>query len=196
MFLVDVKVNVKMKKTEKSIKKLVFFFFFAVIATNIFASIWGDVEYICPLCSTKFKSLTSYSGYIEGQNLDLRPYGPIMIPSPIHKCPNCKFVFVSNNFFTENEIKTLKAVLKINNIFEKEPNMPKYYYLAREAEIVNRSLVDIIWYFLNGVWEDTNNYKLIDITIEYINKLNETDESYNDFQLVKLDLLQRTEQFI
>lgn len=85
MFLVDVKANLKKKKTEKSMKKLIFLFFSAVVTTNIFASILGDNEYICPLCGTKFNSLTSYSGYIQGQNLDLRPYGPIMITSPI--CP-------------------------------------------------------------------------------------------------------------
>ena len=185
-------------------KKLVFFIFFVVIVTNIFASTLGDDEYTCPLCGMKFKSRTSYSGYIEGRNLDLRPYGAIMIPSPIHKCPNCNFVF-NNNFFTGNEIMTIEEALKKNNIFEKESDMPKYYYLAREAEIVNRNLTDIIWLFLSAVWEnspewgnedETKKNKLINITIEYINKLNKTDESYNEYQLIKLDLLRRSGQFI
>ena len=158
----------------------------------------GQEEYLCPICNAKFGSYTQYSYSIFGKNLDSRPTGPAEIPNPIHKCPRCNFVFVSEDFFTKKEIEKIKVALKTNNIFEKEPDMPKYYYLAREAEMVNRDLIDIIYYFLSAVWENyepDKEIKLIGITIEYINKLKETDESYNNYQLTKLDLLRRSGQF-
>jgi hypothetical protein len=178
-------------------KKIVFFILFIVVLKNIFAHTGENVEYICPLCGTEFESYTQFSYTTFGRNLDLRRFGAAMIPSPIPKCPKCNFVF-SDDFFTEKEIIMLKKALKTNNIFVKEPGMPNYYYLGREAEIVNRDIDDLIWWFLSGVWENedvTQKNKLINITIEYIDKLDEKDKSYNNYQLVKLDLLRRSGQF-
>ncbi|MDR2941307.1 MAG: hypothetical protein LBV17_01790 [Treponema sp.] len=178
-------------------KKVIFFVFSIVIVNNIFAHTGGNVEYTCPLCGRRFESYTQFSYTIFGQNLDLRRYGAAIIPSPIPKCISCNFVF-SDDFFSEEEIIVLKEKLKVNNIFEKEPDMPNHYYLAREAEIVNRDLVDIIWWFLSGVWENKDENlenMLMNITIKYIDKLNEKSKSYNNYQLVKLDLLRRSGKF-
>ena len=178
-------------------KKAAFFVLFVVSAINIFASTGGNVAYTCPLCDTVFESFTQFSYTVFGQNLDLRRYGAAIIPSPIPKCPDCNFVF-SNRLFTGEEIAIIREELKTNNIFERDPGMPNYYYLAREAEIVNRNLADIIWWFLSGVWENRDENKrniLMNITIDYIDRLHETDESYNNYQLVKLDLLRRSGQF-
>jgi hypothetical protein len=158
----------------------------------------GEVEYTCPLCGTKFNHLAQFSYSIFGRNLDLRPWGAAIIPSPIPKCPHCNLVF-ENDFFTKDEIEILKTNFLTNNLFEKESNMPNYYYLAREYEILNKKLIDIIWFFLSAVWENIDENKnniLINITIDYINKLPQTDESFNNYQLVKLDLLRRSGQFI
>jgi hypothetical protein len=178
-------------------KRNMVFVLFAFIAANISAHTGGNVEYTCPLSSKKFESYTQFSYTTFGKNLDLRSYGAAVIPPPIPKCTGCNFVF-SNKLFTSNEIKILKEKLKLDNIFNKEPGMPNYYYLAREAEIINKDLSDLIWWFLSGVWENKDENKkniLIDITIEYIDKLDEKDESYNNYQLVKLDLLRRSGQF-
>jgi len=178
-------------------KRIAVFVFFVIIITNTFAHTGENVEYTCPLCNTQFESYTQFSYTTFGQNLDLRRYGAAMIPSPIPKCTNCNFVFIKD-LFSKEQINIIKEALRVNNIFEKEPGMPNYYYLAKEAEIVNKDLADIIWWFLSGVWENKDKTKkndLIKITIEYIDKLNETDKSYNTYQLVKLDLLRRSRQF-
>jgi hypothetical protein len=178
-------------------KKIMLFCFFTFLAINAFSHTGGMVGYTCPLCNTKFESYTQFSGTSFGQNLDLRRYGAIMVPAPIPKCPNCSFVF-DDDFFTNEEITKIKIELGKNNIFIKEPNMPNYYYLAREEETIGKNTDDIIWWFLSGVWEnkdESKKNKLIDVTIEYINKLKQTDEAYNNYQLVKLDLLRRSGQF-
>jgi hypothetical protein len=177
-------------------KRITLCSFLIIIAINIFAHTGGNVEYTCPICDTKFETYTQFSYTTFGQNLDFRRYGLAIIPPPIPKCPNCNFVF-SNDLFTGEEIIKIKTELEKNNLFIKEPNMPNYY-LAREAEILNRGLEDIIWWFLSGVWENkdkTQRNRLINVTIEYINKLKETDESYNTYNLVKLDLLRRLGRF-
>jgi uncharacterized C2H2 Zn-finger protein len=166
--------------------------------TYVFASTVGEVEHTCPLCDTIFNYRVQFSYSTFGQNLDLRPWGAAIIPSPIPKCPNCNFVF-GRNIFTEDEIETLKINFQTNNIFVNEPNMPNYYYLAREYEILNKNLSDTIWFFLSSVWENRDENKktfLINVTIDYINKLPQTDEAFNDYQLVKLDLLRRSGQFM
>ena len=52
--------------------------------------------------------------------------------------------------------------METNNLFANEPNMPNYYYLAREAEIVGKDLDDIVWWFLSAVEE---YYNIIMVTI-------------------------------
>jgi uncharacterized protein (DUF2225 family) len=178
-------------------KRMLLTFCGIIAVVNIFASTGRDVEYVCPLCNTKFEAFTQFSYTTFGQNLDLRPYGAAIIPTPVPKCPNCNLVFF-DNLFTEEEITILSEVLAINNLFTNESNMPNYYYLAREAEIVGRDINNIIWWFLSSVWENGNedkNLMLINITIENINKLVKTDEAYNNYQMVKLDLLRRSGQF-
>jgi hypothetical protein len=158
----------------------------------------GEVEYTCPLCGAKFNYLAQFSYSTFGKNLDLRPWGAAIIPSPIPKCPNCNLVF-DDRLFTEDEIGILKTKLQTNNIFENEPNMPNYYYLAKEYELLNKKLSNIIWFFLSSVWENRDENRkniLINVTIDYINKLPPTDDSFDNYQLVKLDLLRRSGQFI
>ncbi len=178
-------------------KKILFVFLNMIIAVALFASTGNNEEYTCPLCGTEFESWTQMSYTTFGQNLDLRKFGAAAIPTPIPKCPECNLVFFEKSFDKE-DIEILKAELKTNNIFAKEPNMPKYYYYARESEIVGHDLEDIIWRFLSSVWENRESDKkngLINTTIEYIDKLENTSEMYDTYQLVKLDLLRRSGQF-
>jgi hypothetical protein len=179
------------------VKKVLFMLTMAIVASNLNASTIGMEEFTCPVCLNKFEYRVQYSYSTFGQNLDFRPYGAAIIPTPIPKCPNCGFVF-AEEMFDKNEIATLKNYFAKDNIFTKEPDMPNYYYLAREYEILKKNLDDIIWFFLCAVWENTNADKktmLINITIDNINKSKTSDESYNDYQLIKLDLLRQSGNF-
>jgi hypothetical protein len=179
-------------------KKLIIIIPLFFSLTYVFASDMDEVEYTCPLCGSIFNDWTQISYTTFGQNLDFRPWGAAIIPTPIPKCPNCNLVF-GDDLFTENEIEILKINFLANNIFENEPNMPNYYYLAREYEILNKNINNIIWFFLCSVWENRDENKkinLINVTIDNINKLPQMDESFNNYQLVKLDLLRRSGQFI
>jgi hypothetical protein len=180
------------------LKTAVIFALWAFIEMNAFADTGGEMDYACPVCGETFKSYTQTSGTTFGQNLDTRRVGAIKIPSPIHQCPKCRFVILNENFFTKEETEKIKIALKTNDIFTKEPDMPKYYYLAREAEIIGTALPTLISFFLSAVWENDKPEragKLIDVTIKYIDKLEKTDKRYKDYQLIKLDLLRRAGHF-
>ena len=63
--------------------------------------------------------------------------------------------------------------------------------------IINKNHNHVIYLYLSSVWEsnDDNKIILMNITIEYINKLDKSDEAYFTYQLVKIDFLRRLGYF-
>ena len=159
-------------------------------------STYGEEEYKCPLCNNKFKYGTQYSYTTFGVNLDFKPYGAAIIPTPIPKCPKCNFVFF-DDMFTEEDINIFKLEFEKNNIFEYEKDMPNYYYLAKEIEILGKDIGKIIYYYLSAIWEDNEKKhfkKITDIMFNYFEKISETDENYYIYKLIKLDFFRRLKE--
>jgi hypothetical protein len=153
----------------------------------------GQVEYECPFCGKKFNYITQFSYTTFGQNLDFKPFGAATIPTPVPKCPKCGLVFFEG-LFTEDDINKLKENFVNNNIFKLEPNMPNYYYLAKEFELLGKEIDSIIFYYHSAIWEDNNiSEKIVDIIISYFEKIN--DKNYYIYKLIKIDFLRRLEQF-
>lgn len=156
-------------------------------------STMGLNEYKCPLCNNKFEYRIQRSYTTFGVNLDFKPYGAAVIPTPVPKCPKCNFVF-DDDMFKKEEINIIKSELEKNNIFENEKDMPNYYYLAKEMEILNKETGKIIYYYHSAVWEDKEKKhfnKIADILFKYFEKINETDENYYIYELIKLDFFRR-----
>ena len=156
-----------------------------------------EVEYECPFCNSKF------NGYIEasysqfGVNLDFKPCGAMAVPDLLPSCPKCQFVFFDNTF-SKNDIENLKTIFETDNIFQKEPNMPKYYYLAKECELVNKNKEQIIYYYHSAIWENENNdlfNKISDIIIEYFDKMDASNKNYYIYKIIKLDFMRRKGKF-
>jgi hypothetical protein len=154
-------------------------------------------EYKCPICGEEFDHMTQFSYTIIGRNLDFKPFGMASIPTPVPECPKCDFVFF-RNMFSEEDINKIKEKLQINNIFEFEPNMPNYYYLAKECELLEKEIDEIIHYYHSAIWQ-TNNEKLFDkianIIMAYFEKINNTNENYYIYKLIKIDFLRRLKRF-
>ena len=53
----------------------------------------------------------------------------------------------------QKKLKLFKEEFEKNNIFEKEPDMPSCYYLARECEIARKKPDVIIHYYNCAIWE-------------------------------------------
>ncbi|MCL1929051.1 MAG: hypothetical protein FWG07_09720 [Treponema sp.] len=159
-------------------------------------STFGNAEYKCPLCSEIFNYGTQFSYSTFGVNLDFKPFGAAIIPTPVPKCPKCNFVFF-NDMFAEEEIKLIKIELEKNNIFENEKDMPNYYYLAKEFEILGKDISTIIYYYHSAIWEDNDKKhfeNIANIVFSYFEKINETDENFYIYKLIKLDFLRRLQK--
>jgi hypothetical protein len=133
--------------------------------------------------------------------LDFKPFGAAIIPTPIPRCPKCSFVFEKETF-SKKEIKIIKKLLVNNNIFELEPGMPHYYYLARECELLNKNTDVLIDHYLSAIWENSNKAnnkdvfkKIANITIKYYDQVDKDDENYHAYKIIELDLLRRLGEF-
>ena len=159
----------------------------------------GDYEKIkCPICATTFKYWVQHSCYICSCYLDFMPYGAAKVPDPIGKCPKCSFVFIKK-LFSRKEIRIIKKNLKENNIFEQEPDMPNYFYLAKEFEMINKDIDSIIYYYTSAIWEKYYHpvilSKISNILFGYYENIDETNKNYYKYKLIKLDYLRRLKQF-
>ena len=160
-------------------------------------STMGEVKCTCPFCKEKFKYMAQLSYSIFGQNLDFKPFGAAIIPTPIPKCPKCNIVFLEK-LFTKKDITALKYALEKDNIFEKEPDIPNYYYLAKEFELLGKNIDDILYYYSCAIWEDYNFKYFKHITtlfFEHIKKADNKNKNYYIYRLIELDYLRRLKKF-
>lgn len=182
-------------KKSKRIVAICFFIFFCI--SSGFSSTVREHEFECPICSTKFNYRVQYSYSLFGQNLDLKPVGAAIIPTPIPKCEKCGFVF-EDDLFSEEELKILKEYLSKNNLPDADKNYPNYYYLGQEMLILNKPIENIAWVFLESVWENNNEKNksyLMSNAIKYFELVPETSESYENFLLIRVDLERRKGNF-
>jgi hypothetical protein len=160
-------------------------------------STMGEVEYKCPICNEKFNYLTQFSYSIFGRNLDFKPFGAASIPTPVPKCPKCNFVFFED-MFQKKDIETIKEKLANNNIFDMELNMPNYYYLAKEVELLDKNIDEIIYYYHYAIWENDDKElfkKIANIIIKYYEIINKENKNYYIYKLIKIDFFRRLEKF-
>ncbi|GHV83213.1 hypothetical protein AGMMS50212_05530 [Spirochaetia bacterium] len=154
-------------------------------------------EFMCPLCGKKFESVVQCSYSIFGTNLDFKRVGAAIIPTPTLQCPACGFVFFQNTF-NDKELSKLREILKTQNIFQIKPNMPRYYYLAKEYELANRTKDEIITQYINAIWQTNSKSDLkaiSEILFSYFSTIEKTDKNYYAFQFMKLDFLRRLGDF-
>jgi phage FluMu protein Com len=151
----------------------------------------------CPFCGNKFSYWVEYSSYTAGVNLDFKPYGAVSVPTPLPKCPKCKFVFF-DKLFSKKEVASIKDMYKNKTIIEEQPNMPDYYYLAKECELVNKDIETLIFFYHAAIWETDSKIlfkKFSNIILKFIETISIENEKYYIYQLIKLDFLRRQKKF-
>jgi rubredoxin len=194
----------------------IFFVFLFFIIANLHPSTGRDTEVTCPLCGATVSYWKQFSYSIFTYGLDLKPIGAARIPQPVPRCENCGFVFIEE-YFTDDEINILRSHIIDESIFSGRENLPKYYYLAFELELLgNKNYDEMLYFYVCAVWEYSFNKMAVeymekneventrginfDITIfrflmqeavKKINAMSTISEQYNNMQLVKLDFLRR-----
>ncbi|MCL2282314.1 MAG: hypothetical protein FWC26_03255 [Fibromonadales bacterium] len=174
------------------------------LSVNLYSSTGYTVELKCPLCDHDVSYWAQASYTIFYHELDLKPGGAAVIPTPIPRCKNCNFAFMED-FFTKEEIQALKNFIINQKAFAGKDSLPNYYYLAYELELLNSKKYNhIVYFYVNSVWEysnkkdkDKNIYAfLMRNAIDKINALAKKDsEDYDNLQLIKLDFLRRLGSF-
>ncbi len=96
------------------------------------ASRIGRSTFTCPIGGEKFDSRVVLSGYQRGQRLDFRPYGAIVSPAPLPKCPGNGFVMYKNEFSSE-EIAKLKPIVASRE-YQALQKQHRTYFLAAYLE--------------------------------------------------------------
>lgn len=88
--------------------------------------------FTCPIGGEKFDGIVVLSGYQAGQRLDFRPYGAIVSPAPLPKCPGNGFVMYKSQF-SEDELAKLKPIVASPE-YQALQKQHRTYFLAAYLE--------------------------------------------------------------
>lgn len=116
------------------------------------ASTVMNVEVTCPIGGERFEAEMAMSGTQFGQNLDRRPFGAIITPWPLSKCPSNGFVIYKDDF-TASEIDRLTPYVKSVTYQTLQTKESDYYMAAHLMQYVGASKSTIADALLKATWE-------------------------------------------
>ena len=116
------------------------------------ASIVMDVEVTCPIGGERFETVVAMSGTQFGQNLDRRPFGAIVTPWPLSKCPSNGFVIYKDDL-TASEIDRLTPYVKSATYQTLQKKESDYYLAAHLMQYLGAPKSTIADALLKATWE-------------------------------------------
>jgi hypothetical protein len=126
------------------------------------ASTVEEVEVICPIDGSKFKTIEAMSGSSFGQQLDLKPIGAIISPWPLARCPSNGFVIYKEEF-SPKEIARLKKYVASPAYRALRKGNTNYYLAANLMEFMGDNTEVVAFALLKATWEvqtETKRYNL------------------------------------
>lgn len=128
--------------------------FLALLLAPLFstASTVMDVEVTCPIGDERFMTEVAMSGTQFGQNLDRRPFGAIIAPWPLAKCPDNGFV-VYKDGFTASELDKLVPYVESAVYQALREGESDYYLVARLMRHLDSPANAIAEALLKATWE-------------------------------------------
>lgn len=154
-----------------------------------------ETNFICPFCNNEFTNTIAISFHTAGTNLDLKPVEFMPVPDFLQRCPKCGFYFL-RGLFSEDDIVKIKTMNMADSIYSKEPNMPRYYYLARICELLNKDEDRILYFYHSAIWKDLLFFDVIsEIMLNYFERTKPSDKNYYKYKIIKLDFLRRKGEF-
>jgi hypothetical protein len=116
------------------------------------ASTVERVEVTCPLDGSKFETVLAMSGTSFGQQLDLKPIGPIISPWPLARCPSNGFVIYKEKF-SPKEISRLKKYVASPTYRALRKGNTDYYLAANLMEFMGDNTETVAFALLQATWE-------------------------------------------
>lgn len=106
----------------------------------------------CPLDGAEFEAVQDFSGYAEGQRLDLKKLGPISQPPALARCPQCSFPIFSKHL--DDALATrIRAILAAERFRTEGVPAKSWFALAVLREELGAEPFAIGWTYLNATWE-------------------------------------------
>lgn len=124
----------------------------ALAVNNAVASERGVVRLTCPLDGTEFESVQDFSGYAEGQRLDLKKIGPISQPPALARCPHCGFPLFTK-YPTADEAARLRAIVASERFRTEARAATPWFALGVLREELSADPFEIAWTYLQASWE-------------------------------------------
>lgn len=116
------------------------------------ASTVVDIEVTCPIDGKRFTTETARSGTQFGMNLDLKPYGAIIAPWPVAKCPGNGFIVYKEDF-TRAELARLRIFVSSDEYQALQKSETNYYLAAVLMKHIGAPLPEVAFGLLKATWE-------------------------------------------
>jgi hypothetical protein len=110
----------------------IWFAFWVLAASPCQALTTREVEEACPIDGEKFKTTVAMSGTQFGVYLDAKPFGALLAPSPLPKCPSTGFVMYKSKFSDDELIKLREYVHSAE--YKALSGVETSYYLAAKLQ--------------------------------------------------------------
>jgi hypothetical protein len=138
-----------------------------------------EINVVCPLDGTKFKSPANVIGRQIGIQLDLKPIGFMDVPKRLPVCPSNHFVVYKTNFTDAEKERLLKFVLS-QEYQDWAKNNPSYFLLGKIFEYMGDTDWVIANIYVQASWQVANKQpekekQYMDLTLQHLKKFLSTD---------------------
>lgn len=110
------------------------------------------VRLACPLDGAEFEAVQEFSGYAEGQRLDLKKLGPISQPPLLARCPQCGLPIFSR-YLDEALAGRIRTILSSERFRTEALPATPWLALAILREELHADPFEIAWTYLHASWE-------------------------------------------
>lgn len=150
-------------------RKVLFIIFFFFISINIYAYSFDEIEMICPIDGEKFTFKKPFDQIQFNTMLDGQPYGILISPKPVPKCPKDGFVIFRDNF-SDKEIAVLKQYINSQEYGKLNRTETAYWLAYKIQEKLSAPDSHKLRFMQYATWEA---YTLIDFEkySKYANEL-------------------------
>lgn len=129
-----------------------------------------DVEYTCPLDGKKFTAKSVMSQTRFGKCLDMKPFGALVAPMPLPKCPESGFVMYKAKF-SDAELAKIRAYVASKEYQELRKVNTDYAMAALIQGLLDEPVAQRAFTLLQASWEAKSSTQYKEYALEAVKVL-------------------------
>lgn len=172
------------------------------VAIPAFAANSLEQHFTCPICGQEWSERVETSAHPTGLRLDLRQVGDVVDPPTLPQCPQCRFVFFSENL-TPATLDKLKPFIKRQDYQLFAAKSPTYFSLAQIQQFLKAPPRFVAQSYLRAAWQMEEKPL---VSARYLSYAEEqlaralggmlpTDKDYLNTALLRGEVLRRLERW-